>query len=106
MPVRFAEVIEMANDTVYGLAAAVFTENGSRATRVSNALEAGTVWVRPNLPDVNAVFMAFCRSICMHLMKTMFRLADSSSLVWDESSVNMPLKRGCCSLPFQLFSIG
>jgi acyl-CoA reductase-like NAD-dependent aldehyde dehydrogenase len=59
IPVRFAEVIEMANDTVYGLAAAVFTENGSRATRVSNALEAGTVWVRPDLPDANAVFMAF-----------------------------------------------
>ncbi|KAJ8483087.1 hypothetical protein ONZ45_g14722 [Pleurotus djamor] len=39
------EVIEMANDTVYGLACAVFTENGSRAIRVAHALEAGTAWV-------------------------------------------------------------
>lgn len=40
-----AEVIEMANDTVYGLACAVFTENGSRALRVAHALEAATAWV-------------------------------------------------------------
>ncbi|KAF9261848.1 aldehyde dehydrogenase [Marasmius fiardii PR-910] len=39
------EVIEMANDTSYGLAAAVFTENNSRAVRVAHALEAGTTWV-------------------------------------------------------------
>jgi len=39
------EVIELANDTVYGLAAYVFTENGSRAIRVAHALEAGTVCV-------------------------------------------------------------
>ncbi|KAK1223893.1 hypothetical protein PQX77_013227 [Marasmius sp. AFHP31] len=39
------EVIEMANDTSYGLAAAVFTENNSRAIRVAHALEAGTTWV-------------------------------------------------------------
>ncbi len=39
------EVIELANDTVYGLACAVFTENGSRATRVTNALEAGIAYV-------------------------------------------------------------
>ena len=40
-----AEVIEQANDTVYGLACGVFTQNVSRAIRVSNALEAGTAWV-------------------------------------------------------------
>ncbi|KAG7086192.1 hypothetical protein E1B28_002155 [Marasmius oreades] len=39
------EAIEMANDTNYGLAAAVFTENNSRAVRVAHALEAGTTWV-------------------------------------------------------------
>ncbi|KAF9053883.1 aldehyde dehydrogenase [Hymenopellis radicata] len=39
------EVIEMANDTVYGLSAAVFTENSSRAIRVAHALESGQTFV-------------------------------------------------------------
>ncbi|KAF5311392.1 hypothetical protein D9758_018971 [Tetrapyrgos nigripes] len=39
------EVIKMANNTTYGLACGVFTENGSRALRVAHALEAGTAWV-------------------------------------------------------------
>lgn len=39
------EVIKRANDTEYGLAAAVFTTDSAKAIRVSNALEAGTVWV-------------------------------------------------------------
>lgn len=39
------QVIEWANDTKYGLAAAVWTENASRAHRVAAQLEAGIVWV-------------------------------------------------------------
>ena len=39
------EVVAVANDTRYGLNAMVFTENLSRAHRVSAALDAGTVWV-------------------------------------------------------------
>ncbi|KAF9020791.1 aldehyde dehydrogenase [Hymenopellis radicata] len=39
------EAIEIANDTDYGLAAAVFTENSARAIRVSHALEAGSLFV-------------------------------------------------------------
>ncbi|KAL0066661.1 hypothetical protein AAF712_006264, partial [Marasmius tenuissimus] len=39
------EVVEMANDTTYGLAAAVFTENNARAIRVAHALEAGSLFV-------------------------------------------------------------
>lgn len=38
------EVIERANSTQYGLAAAVFTRSVDRALSVSSALEAGTVW--------------------------------------------------------------
>jgi aldehyde dehydrogenase (NAD+) len=40
------DVIEQANDTTYGLAAAVFSQNINRAIRVAHALEAGTAWVR------------------------------------------------------------
>jgi aminomuconate-semialdehyde/2-hydroxymuconate-6-semialdehyde dehydrogenase len=39
------EGVALANDTRYGLNAMVFTENLSRAHRVSAALRAGTVWV-------------------------------------------------------------
>lgn len=40
-----AHAIEMANDTEYGLAAAVFTNDTRQATRVARALDAGSVWV-------------------------------------------------------------
>lgn len=38
------EVITRANDTKYGLAAAVFTRDIDKAHYVSNGLRAGTVW--------------------------------------------------------------
>ena len=39
------EIIALANDTEYGLAAAIWTENTSRAVRVAEQIEAGLVWV-------------------------------------------------------------
>lgn len=39
------EAIQLANDTVYGLAAALWTQDASRAHRVGGKLEAGIVWV-------------------------------------------------------------
>ncbi|GAA6017990.1 hypothetical protein JCM10207_002733 [Rhodosporidiobolus poonsookiae] len=39
------EVLELANDSVYGLGAGVFTGETKQAMRVSRALDAGTVWV-------------------------------------------------------------
>jgi aldehyde dehydrogenase (NAD+) len=39
------EVIERGNRTLYGLAAAVWTKDVTKAIRMSNALRAGTVWV-------------------------------------------------------------
>jgi acyl-CoA reductase-like NAD-dependent aldehyde dehydrogenase len=40
-----ADAIRMANDSVYGLAAAVWTRDMNVAHRVSQALKAGTVWI-------------------------------------------------------------
>jgi len=39
------ELIEAANDSDYGLAASIFTENISEAERAIREIEAGTVWV-------------------------------------------------------------
>jgi acyl-CoA reductase-like NAD-dependent aldehyde dehydrogenase len=40
-----ADVVLQANDTEYGLAAAVWTRDASRAHRVARALKAGRVWI-------------------------------------------------------------
>jgi aldehyde dehydrogenase (NAD+) len=39
------EAIELANDSNYGLAAAIHTTDINTSIRVSNKLKAGTVWV-------------------------------------------------------------
>ena len=50
------EVLRLANDTRYGLAASIWTQNLSSAHRLASSIEAGTVWVNchnvfdPNLP--------------------------------------------------------
>ncbi|KAF9261278.1 aldehyde dehydrogenase [Marasmius fiardii PR-910] len=57
------EVIEMANDTSYGLAAAVFTENNSRAIRVVHALQAGSTFVNCyNSVEINVPFGGYKQS--------------------------------------------
>ncbi len=45
------EVIERANNTVYGLAAYVFTENLSRAFRITEELEYGIIGLNDGLPS-------------------------------------------------------
>jgi betaine-aldehyde dehydrogenase len=47
-----AEAIALANDTEYGLAGAVFTNDGARAHRVAAALRCGTVWINDYHPYI------------------------------------------------------
>jgi len=44
------EALRLANDSAFGLAAAVMTADDDRAERVANALEAGIVWINCSQP--------------------------------------------------------
>lgn len=48
-----AEAIELANDTIYGLAGAVFTKDGARALRVVKEIRAGITWINCYNPTYN-----------------------------------------------------
>jgi len=57
------EVVDRANKTTYGLAAAVWTRDIQKALAVSNSVRAGTVWVNCyNVLDTRAPFGGFKQS--------------------------------------------
>ena len=48
-----ADALAVANDTVYGLAGAVFTQDGAKAQRVIRKLRAGITWINTYHPTYN-----------------------------------------------------
>jgi len=56
-------IVKRANDTIYGLAASVWTENVSLAHKVARSLRAGTVWVNcHNVFDASLPFGGYKQS--------------------------------------------
>lgn len=57
------DIISQANDTDYGLAAAVFTKNIERALKVAHRLHAGTCWINcANTLDTQIPFGGYKQS--------------------------------------------
>lgn len=56
------ELLKLANDSFYGLAASVFSSDITKAITTANALEAGTVWINmANIPEKNMPFGGYKR---------------------------------------------
>jgi betaine-aldehyde dehydrogenase len=47
------DAVRIANDTIYGLAGAVFTQDGAKANRVIRKLRAGITWINTYHPTYN-----------------------------------------------------
>jgi 4-guanidinobutyraldehyde dehydrogenase/NAD-dependent aldehyde dehydrogenase len=57
------EAVAIANDSIYGLAAGVWTSNLSKAHLVGKALRAGSVWINQyDMGDMTAPFGGFKQS--------------------------------------------
>jgi aldehyde dehydrogenase (NAD+) len=57
------DLIKMANDTLYGLGASVFSQDITKAITTANALHAGTVWINShNIINTNVPFGGYKRT--------------------------------------------
>jgi phenylacetaldehyde dehydrogenase len=58
-----ADLLDRANDTIYGLAAGIYTRDIGKAHRIANRLRAGTVWINCyNIFDASLPFGGFKQS--------------------------------------------
>jgi aldehyde dehydrogenase (NAD+) len=65
------DLIKLANDTLYGLAAAVFSNDITKAISTANALHAGTVWINCfNIIDSNVPFGGYKRTCYLLFLPT------------------------------------
>jgi aldehyde dehydrogenase (NAD+) len=79
-----AEAVEMGNRTIYGLAAAVWTNDVKKAHRIAHALKAGTVWINMyHKLDTGAPFGGYKQSgYGRELGKAALDLYTQTKTVW------------------------
>jgi phenylacetaldehyde dehydrogenase len=59
----FETIAKRANDTIYGLAASVWTRNGGTAHKLANRIRSGTVWINcHNVFDASLPFGGYKQS--------------------------------------------
>ena len=80
----FDEVVKRANDSIYGLAAAVWTNDISQAHRFANQVQAGTVWINGyDMFDPSVPFGGFKQSgIGKEMGKSAIELYTQEKTVW------------------------
>ncbi|MEM6377903.1 MAG: aldehyde dehydrogenase family protein, partial [Bacteroidota bacterium] len=80
----FDEVVDRANDTPYGLAAAVWTKDISKAHKFAHATKAGTVWINSyDLFDPAVPFGGFKESgIGKEMGKSALDLYTKEKAIW------------------------
>lgn len=78
------DVAEQANDTIYGLAAGIWTSNVSTAHRLAKAIRAGSIWVNTYGPtNVAAPFGGFKQSgVGREMGKEALQLFTEIKSVW------------------------
>jgi acyl-CoA reductase-like NAD-dependent aldehyde dehydrogenase len=78
------ELIQQANDTIYGLAAGIWTQDIRRAHRVARAIQAGIVWINCyDVHDVSSPFGGFKVSgIGKELGKHALALYTQTKSIW------------------------
>ncbi len=90
------EAIDGANDTIYGLGSAVFTENLTKAHRVARRIEAGMVWTSSSQDsDYRIPFGGVKQS---GVGSVFYTLLDSTELLLTGAGVNW-VTRGCMPIP-------
>lgn len=80
----FEEIVQRANDTKYGLAAAVWTKDISKAHKFAHATQAGTVWINGyDMFDAAVPFGGFKESgIGKEMGKSAIDLYTKEKAVW------------------------
>jgi phenylacetaldehyde dehydrogenase len=62
-PRRDLRIAKQANDTIYGLAASVWTRNGGTAHKLASRIRSGTVWINcHNVFDASLPFGGYKQS--------------------------------------------
>ncbi len=91
------DAIEIANNTIFGLAGAVWSQNLRKATQVARSLKAGTVWVNDyHMLSCHAPRGGYKQSGIGRELgeEALLEFTETKHLYFDEAGVLWPMARG------------